>query len=76
MASLLIIETLPRAENPIDAHVRNVIAIQKELKKLGHTVDVLFINENSRRFQKKYYVVMVSMAHNSRLFTNSTRLKK
>ena len=60
MASLLIIETVPRAENPIDAHVRNAIAIQKELKKLGHTVDLLFINENSRRFQKKYDVVMVS----------------
>lgn len=62
MANILIIETVPRAKSPIDAHVRNALAIQKELKAKGHSVDVLFIQENSRRYQKKYDVIFVSYA--------------
>ena len=62
MADLLIIETVPRAVNPIDAHVRNALAVQKELRILGHKVDLLYIEENSKRVQKKYDVVLVSYA--------------
>ena len=62
MASVLIVETVPRAKNPIDAHVRNAISIKTELEKRGHQVDLLFVGENSRRFQKKYDVIFVSYA--------------
>ena len=62
MLNILIIETVPRAKNPIDAHVRNALAIQRELKGLGHNVDTLFIQESSKRFQKKYDAILVSYA--------------
>ena len=62
MASILIIETVPRAKNPIDAHVRNALAFKTELEARGHLVDLLFIQENSRRYQKKYDVIFVSYA--------------
>jgi hypothetical protein len=62
MHNILIIETVPKAVNPIDAHVRNALAIQTELKKLSFNVDILYINENSKRFQKKYDLVLVSYA--------------
>ena len=62
MAKILIIETVPRAKSPIDAHVRNALAIKKELELRKHEVDTLFIQENSRRFQKKYDVIFISYA--------------
>lgn len=62
MLNILIIETVPRAKNPIDAHVRNALAMQKELRIRGHNVDTLFIEESSKRFQKKYDVILVSYA--------------
>ena len=62
MASILIIETVPRAKNPIDAHVRNALAFKTELEARGHTVDLLFIQENSKRYQKKYDIIFVSYA--------------
>jgi hypothetical protein len=62
MASILIVETVPRAKNPIDAHVRNAIAIKTVLEERGHSVDLLFVGENSQRFQKKYDVIFVSYA--------------
>ena len=62
MASILIIETVPRAKNPIDAHVRNALAFKTELEAKGHLVDLLFIQEHSGRYQKKYDVIFVSYA--------------
>lgn len=62
MANILIIETVPRSVNPIDAHVRNAINIQSELKAKGHKVDLLFTEESSKPYQKKYDVIFVSYA--------------
>jgi hypothetical protein len=62
MASILIVETVPRAKNPIDAHVRNALSIKVELEKKGHCVDTLFVGENSKRYQKKYDVIFISYA--------------
>jgi hypothetical protein len=60
MANILIIETVPRNNNPIDAHVRNAIAIQKGLRSKGHHVDLLFTEENSKKYQKKYDLIFAS----------------
>jgi len=62
MASLLIIETVPRAVNPIDAHVRNAHTIAKELRQRGWNVDLLFTEESSRLYQKKYDLIVISYA--------------
>tara|TARA_R100001594_G_scaffold39348_2_gene70965 strand:+ start:1416 stop:2384 length:969 start_codon:yes stop_codon:yes gene_type:complete len=62
MLSVLIIETVPRSKNPIDAHVRNAISLKNELINLGLKVDLLFSEEKSTFNQKKYDVILISYA--------------
>ena len=62
MLTVLIIETVPKAKNPIDAHVRNSIALKNELIKSGLKVDILFSEERSTFHQKKYDVILISYA--------------
>lgn len=55
-----IIETAPIPVNPIDAHVRNAIEIQRYLRNKGHSCDLLGQNQNF--VVKTYDIVIISYA--------------
>lgn len=59
---ILIIETAARSNNPIDAHVRNAIAIKKGLVGLGHKCDLLFISDRCDDYGSDYDLILVSYA--------------
>lgn len=58
--NVCIIETAPIPVNPIDAHVRNAIEIQRYLRLCGHGCDLL--GQNQSFVIKKYDVVIISYA--------------
>jgi hypothetical protein len=55
-----IIETAPIPVNPIDAHVRNAIELQRYLRNQGHNCDLLGQNQNF--IIKQYDIVIISYA--------------
>lgn len=57
---ICIIETAPIPENPIDAHVRNAIEIQRYLRSKGHECDL--VAQNQKIVVKKYDILIVSYA--------------
>lgn len=57
---ICIIETAPIPVNPIDAHVRNAIEIQRYLRNSGHECDLLGQNQNF--VVKQYDIVIISYA--------------
>ncbi|MHA1794985.1 MAG: hypothetical protein ACTSUK_02650 [Promethearchaeota archaeon] len=59
---LLIIETVPKSKNPIDAHVRNAYKIAEGLRARGHKVDILHTNEKTKYLANDYEIILVSYA--------------
>ena len=57
---ICIVETAPIPENPIDAHVRNAIEIQRFLRSKGHSCDL--VAQNQKLIVKKYDIIIVSYA--------------
>lgn len=71
---ILIIETAARSVNPIDAHVRNAIAIKKGLIELGHKCDILFISDKCDNYGSNYDLIVVSYATFYPIYDNMEEL--
>lgn len=56
---IAIIETVPKPKNPIDAHVRNSIIIQKCLAEEGHEINIFFCDDV---LTGKFDVILISYA--------------
>ncbi len=62
LLKILIIETVPKVKNPIDAHVRNAESISKGLNNIGHSSMVVYNGTNFSKFPSDYDFILVSYA--------------